>query len=38
VLSAHRRPEAAEQFARSAADRGIKVIVAGAAWRLICRE
>jgi len=30
VLSAHRRPEAAEQFARSAADRGIKVIVAGA--------
>ena len=31
VLSAHRTPEAAEQFARSAADRGIKVIIAGAA-------
>ena len=30
VLSAHRRPEAAEQFARGAADRGIKVIIAGA--------
>ena len=30
VLSAHRTPEAAEQFARSAADRGIKVIIAGA--------
>ena len=30
VLSAHRTPEAVEQFARSAADRGIKVIIAGA--------
>jgi 5-(carboxyamino)imidazole ribonucleotide mutase len=30
VLSAHRTPEAAEQFARGAADRGIKVIIAGA--------
>jgi phosphoribosylamine--glycine ligase len=30
VLSAHRTPEAAARFARSAAGRGIKVIVAGA--------
>ena len=30
ALSAHRTPEAAEQFARGAADRGIKVIIAGA--------
>ena len=30
ALSAHRTPEAVEQFARSAADRGIKVIIAGA--------
>jgi 5-(carboxyamino)imidazole ribonucleotide mutase len=30
VLSAHRTPEATSQFARTAADRGIRVIVAGA--------
>ena len=30
ALSAHRTPEAVEQFARGAADRGIKVIIAGA--------
>lgn len=30
VLSAHRTPEAAADFARSAADRGLRVIIAGA--------
>ena len=30
VLSAHRTPEATAEFARKAADRGLKVIVAGA--------
>lgn len=30
ALSAHRTPDAVEQFARGAADRGIKVIIAGA--------
>jgi 5-(carboxyamino)imidazole ribonucleotide mutase len=30
ALSAHRTPEAVEQFARGAAGRGIKVIIAGA--------
>jgi len=30
ALSAHRTPEAVEKFARSAAGRGIKVIIAGA--------
>ena len=30
ALSAHRTPDAVEQFARSAKDRGIKVIIAGA--------
>jgi len=30
ALSAHRTPEAADQSARSAADREIKVIIAGA--------
>src|SRR6059058_3897966 len=30
ILSAHRSPEATTDFARSAADRGIRVIIAGA--------
>src|SRR5437660_12154395 len=30
VLSAHRTPEATAEFAREAADRGIRVIIAGA--------
>lgn len=30
ALSAHRTPEAVENFAKSAADRGLKVIIAGA--------
>jgi 5-(carboxyamino)imidazole ribonucleotide mutase len=30
ALSAHRTPDAVEQFAKSAKDRGIKVIIAGA--------
>jgi 5-(carboxyamino)imidazole ribonucleotide mutase len=30
VLSAHRTPEATAEFARTAADRGIRVIIAGA--------
>jgi len=30
ALSAHRTPEAVEKFAKTAADRGIKVIIAGA--------
>ena len=30
ALSAHRTPEAVEEFARTAKDRGIKVIIAGA--------
>lgn len=30
VLSAHRTPEATTEFARNAADRGIRVIIAGA--------
>ena len=31
VLSAHRTPEATADFARNAADRGIRVIIAGPA-------
>ena len=30
ALSAHRTPDAVEEFARTAKDRGIKVIIAGA--------
>lgn len=30
VLSAHRTPEATTEFARNAADRGVRVIIAGA--------
>jgi len=30
ALSAHRTPEAVEEFARTASDRGLKVIIAGA--------
>ena len=30
VLSAHRTPEATTEFARSAADRGLRIIIAGA--------
>ena len=36
ALSAHRTPDAVEQFARGAKARGVKVIIAGAgmaAWR-----
>ena len=32
VLSAHRTPELTRQYAVSAADRGIEVIIAGAGW------
>ncbi len=32
VLSAHRTPEAAARYAKEAAGRGIKVIIAGAGW------
>jgi len=32
VLSAHRTPELTRQYAESAADRGIEVIIAGAGW------
>lgn len=32
VISAHRTPQAAAEYARSAADRGLKVIIAGAGW------
>jgi 5-(carboxyamino)imidazole ribonucleotide mutase/phosphoribosylamine--glycine ligase len=32
VLSAHRTPERTRQYATSAADRGIEVIIAGAGW------
>jgi len=32
VLSAHRTPEATRQYAESASDRGIEVIIAGAGW------
>ena len=32
ILSAHRTPELARQYAVSAAERGIRVIVAGAGW------
>ncbi len=33
ALSAHRTPDAVEQFARNAKERGIKVIIAGAGDR-----
>jgi len=32
VLSAHRTPEATRQYAESASDRGIEVLIAGAGW------
>lgn len=32
ALSAHRTPAAVESFAKEAKGRGIKVIIAGAAW------
>ncbi len=32
VLSAHRTPEATREYAESASDRGIEVIIAGAGW------
>ena len=32
VLSAHRTPEATRQYAESASDRGLEVIIAGAGW------
>jgi 5-(carboxyamino)imidazole ribonucleotide mutase len=32
ILSAHRTPEMAREYAVSAADRGIEVIIAGAGW------
>lgn len=32
VLSAHRTPEATRQYAESASDRGVEVIIAGAGW------
>ena len=36
ALSAHRTPEAVEQFAKGAAARGIKVIIAGAGMAAAC--
>ena len=36
ALSAHRTPEAVEEFAKNAAGRGIKVIIAAAAWPQHC--
>ncbi len=32
VISAHRTPERARQYAESAAERGLEVIIAGAGW------
>lgn len=32
ILSAHRTPELAAEFSKTAADRGMKVIIAGAGW------
>ncbi|NTV43251.1 MAG: 5-(carboxyamino)imidazole ribonucleotide mutase, partial [Syntrophobacteraceae bacterium] len=32
ILSAHRSPEESADYARQAADRGLKVIIAGAGW------
>ncbi|NLJ29423.1 5-(carboxyamino)imidazole ribonucleotide mutase [Desulforhabdus amnigena] len=32
ILSAHRSPEATSAYAQSAADRGIRVLIAGAGW------
>jgi len=32
VLSAHRTPDATRQYAESASDRGVEVIIAGAGW------
>ena len=32
VLSAHRTPEATGEYARTASDRGIEVLIAGAGW------
>ncbi|MGV8073858.1 MAG: 5-(carboxyamino)imidazole ribonucleotide mutase [Syntrophobacteraceae bacterium] len=32
ILSAHRSPVAASEYAREAADRGLKVLIAGAGW------
>lgn len=32
VLSAHRSPEQSSAYARDAADRGLKVLIAGAGW------
>lgn len=32
ILSAHRSPEESSEYARTAADRGLEVIIAGAGW------
>lgn len=32
ILSAHRSPEQTAEYARSAADRGLQVLIAGAGW------
>jgi len=32
IISAHRTPEQARQYAETAADRGLEVIIAGAGW------
>ena len=36
ALSAHRTPEAVEEFAKGARKRGIKVIIAQPAWQQPC--
>lgn len=38
ALSAHRTPAEVEKFAKEAAGRGIKVIIAAAEWQLHFRE
>ena len=38
IISAHREPDEFFAYAKSAESKGFKVIIAGAVWRLICRE
>ena len=37
IISAHRMPDTFFEYAQTAEERGVKVIIAGAVWQLICR-
>ena len=37
IISAHREPDVFFEYAKTAEEKGFKVIIAGAAWQRICR-